>query len=288
MENESPYKSPEAEVAGGGAESGDLTRAFLGPKNTSYYLQKFDEIERGSSVSWHWPAFFVTLIWFGYRRMWGWFFGYWFLYSFIMYLVLVGLLLVNPLLALAAWVVGYFVLPPLFANKLYYNSAQKKIARAQMAGSDLHSQELEAARLGGTSVIALVLIPVLLVFVIGILAAVSIPAYQDYTIRAQVHEGLNLSGGAKAAVTGYIMDTDSVPFDNAEAGLSPANQIRGNYVESVAVSQGEITVTYGNQAHEILAGQQLYLVPNDVNGSIEWSCGSVEIADRHLPALCRR
>ena len=159
MENDSPYKSPDAEVAGGGAETGDLMSAFLGPKNANYYLQKFDQIEGGSSISWHWPAFFVTLIWLGYRKMWGWFFAYWFLFPIIMYAVLLGLALVDPILGIVAYVAGYFVIPPLFANKLYYSSARKKIARAQLAGSDLHSQELEAARLGGTSMIAMILLP---------------------------------------------------------------------------------------------------------------------------------
>ena len=288
MENESPYKSPEAEVAGGGAEPGDLMRAFIGPKNTSYYLQKFEDIERGSSVSWHWPAFFLTLIWFGYRKMWGWFFAYWFLFPFVMTMVMVGLGAISPALGVTAYIAGYFLLPPLFANKLYYNSAKKKIARAQMVGSDIRAQELEAARLGGTSAIALILLPILLIAVIGILAAIAIQAYQDYTVRAQVSEGVMLSSGAKAAVTEYIMDNDgSVPSDNAAAGLSPANEIRGNYVESVAISQGDIVVTYGNQAHAVLQGRQLYVIPIDADGAIDWYCESDDIAMKHLPAACR-
>ena len=125
METESPYKSPEAEVGGGNHVPGDLLRAFLGPKNTEYYVQKFEQIERGSSVSWHWPAFFVTLIWLGYRKMWGWFFAYWLIYPFIMYAVLLGLGLLNPIVGMVAYVAGYFIIPPLFANKLYYGSAQK-------------------------------------------------------------------------------------------------------------------------------------------------------------------
>ena len=287
MEHESPYKSPEAEVAGGGSESDDLTRAFLGPKNTGYYLQKFEQIERGSSISWHWPAFFITLIWLGYRKMWGWFFAYWLIFPFIMYAVLIGLMFVNPILAFVVYLAGYFVLPPLIANKLYYGSAQKKIGRARLAGSDPHSQELEAARMGGTSAIALVLLPVFFVAVLGILAAIAVPAYQDYTVRAQVSEGLNLSGGAKAAITEYIIDNGSVPADNAEAGLAPADQIQGNYVISVLVERGDIIVTYGNQAHELLDGRQLYLLPDDSSGAVEWYCESDDIAPVHLPAACR-
>lgn len=288
MENESPYKSPEAEVAGGGSESGDLTRAFLGPKNTAYYLQKFEQFERGGgSMGWHWPAFFVTWVWLGYRKMWGWFFAYWLLYPFIMYAVLLGFGMIDPILGTVLYIAGYFLVPPLFANKLYYSSAQKKISRARMAGSDLHSQELEAARLGGTSTIALVLLPIAFIVILGILAAIAIPAYQDYTIRAQVSEGLNLAGGAKAAVNEYIADTDSVPADNATAGLASAGEIYGTYTQSVSVTDGEITITYGNQAHEILSGRQLYLVPSQSEDRVSWTCGSIDIADKHLPAACR-
>ena len=75
----------------------------------------------------------------------------------------------------------------------------------------------------------------IVVAIIGILAAIAIPAYQDYTIRAQVSEGLNLSAGAKAAISEYFMDTGVLPTTNASAGLEASGNIRGNYVTSVAV-----------------------------------------------------
>src|SRR5210317_1747821 len=82
----------------------------------------------------------------------------------------------------------------------------------------------------------------IVVAIIGILAAIAIPAYQDYTIRAQVSEGLNLSSGAKAAVTEYYMDRGSYPTDNVLAGLSTAASIDGKYVVSVTNALGLITV----------------------------------------------
>ena len=76
----------------------------------------------------------------------------------------------------------------------------------------------------------------IVIAIIGILAAIAIPAYQDYTIRAQVSEGLNLSGGAKAAVTEYFQDRGTMPTNNTDAGLStPATQIAGKYVSSVLI-----------------------------------------------------
>ena len=130
----------------------------------------------------------------------------------------------------------------------------------------------------------------IVVAIIGILAAIAIPAYQDYTIRAQVSEGLNLAGGAKAAVSEYTMDRGVFPTNNDDAGLSAAGTITGKYVSQVAVADGVITVTYGNEAHSTLTSATLTLTPTTQAGSVEWDCDGSQgtvIADKHLPAACR-
>jgi len=127
----------------------------------------------------------------------------------------------------------------------------------------------------------------IVVAIIGILAAIAIPAYQDYTIRAQVSEGLNLSGGAKAAVSEYTMDRGTFPADNDEAGLSAAGSISGKYVSGVTVATGVITVQYGGDAHALITGDELLMTPTTNPGSIEWVCTSTTIENKHLPAACR-
>ena len=130
----------------------------------------------------------------------------------------------------------------------------------------------------------------IVVAIIGILAAIAIPAYQDYTIRSQVAEGLNLSATAKNAITTYYVDYGTWPANNAEAGIAANTEIVGKYVAQVTITSGVIDVEYGVQANATIDGMALQLTPDTTNlGSVVWICASAatEIEDKHLPSTCR-
>jgi len=127
----------------------------------------------------------------------------------------------------------------------------------------------------------------IVVSIIGILAAIAIPTYMDYTIRAQIAEGINVAGGAKNAVAAYYQEYGSFPADNTMAALAPASGIKGAYVTSVSVSGPDISIRYGNEAHSRISGETVTLTAADDIGSVTWICASGGvIQDKHLPSSC--
>ena len=134
----------------------------------------------------------------------------------------------------------------------------------------------------------------IVVAIIGILAAIALPAYQDYTTRSRVAEGLSLAAGAKTAVVETFSSTGSWPANNESAGLATnATDISGAAVESVAVSVagsgGRITIQYNQSVinDATAANRQITLDAADATGSITWTCNRGQIDASLVPANCR-
>ena len=131
----------------------------------------------------------------------------------------------------------------------------------------------------------------IVIAIIGILAAIAIPAYQDYIVRSKVSEGLNMAGAAKLAVAETYDSTGDMPDGNTTAGLPSATDITGTYVSGIevgAATPGVIDITYntsvgGNPSADLTV---MTLTPSTSEGSMMWVCTG-SMANKYKPANCR-
>ena len=148
----------------------------------------------------------------------------------------------------------------------------------------------------------------IVIAIIGILASLAISAYQTYTVRAQIAEGINMAAGAKVPITDAYTNDGVAPADRSAAGMTPAaTDTRGSYVSGVEISNGRVDVTFGGPlAHADIVGQTFSLTPYETPGNvIIWRCGAAPapggatlltggdphiaptVNTRYLPSSCR-
>ena len=128
----------------------------------------------------------------------------------------------------------------------------------------------------------------IVVAIIGIVALLAIPVYQNYLVRAQVAEGLNLSGPVQAAIAEFYDDGGAYPANNVEAALNTPTSYSGKYVDSISVSGAVISILYGNDANLQISGQSVTITAVASQGAMSWDCASGGvIPDIFLPKACR-
>ncbi|HGH0284830.1 TPA: pilin [Neisseria meningitidis] len=149
----------------------------------------------------------------------------------------------------------------------------------------------------------------IVIAIVGILAAVALPAYQDYTARAQVSEAILLAEGQKSAVTEYYLNHGIWPANNNSAGVATSADIKGKYVKSVEVKNGVVTAQMASSnVNNEIKGKKLSLWAKRQDGSVKWFCGlpvartdkatddvkaatangtDDKINTKHLPSTCR-
>jgi len=147
----------------------------------------------------------------------------------------------------------------------------------------------------------------IVIAIIGILASLAVAAYQTYTVRAQVAEGLNFAAGAKVPVVEAYTNGGVAPANRQAAGMTPnATDTRGSYVTSVEIVNGRVDITFGGPlAHQDIVGSVLSLTPYETTGNaISWRCGNAPpppgallnggaghvaptVDTRYLPSNCR-
>jgi type IV pilus assembly protein PilA len=149
----------------------------------------------------------------------------------------------------------------------------------------------------------------IVVAIIGILASLAVSAYQTYTVRAQVAEGISFASSAKAPVVDAFSKNGAPPADRVEAGVSATSTDTANsYVSQIDIDDGRIDIMFGNRAHADIQGNALSLTPYLTgDGSIVWRCGAApapagqplsgggrtaayragSLDPRYLPSTCR-
>ena len=289
------YAPPDTGAAGG-TRVGDGSQiitdeevrgAFIGDSNTLYYLGAFDRVQRGEGGGWNWPAFFITWYWLLYRKMWVPALIYFFLPAIINIFVL-AVMGASPVFGgvmwlcwFATWLIG----PGMLANGWYFRHAQNKIrdVRARGGSKDQILARLEAA--GGTSNVAVIIVAVVSVLVLpGMLAAIALPAYQTYTVKAKVVDAI-VEGAAVAEAAGRQYEaTGQFPTDIDRIVQQVPQQSK--YVKGIEQDGVSGTLTVHVEVTPSVAGT-IQLSPSvEGNRHVTWSCSTVDLL-KYAPKSCR-
>lgn len=126
----------------------------------------------------------------------------------------------------------------------------------------------------------------IVVAIIAILAAIALPAYQDYVARSQVAEGFSVATGARVAIAEFYGDKGAFPNGNAEAGMASPGSLSSRHVASVTVgaADGSIAILFSGTANSRISGKTLTMTATDNLGSISWQCGGLN--PRYMPSSC--
>lgn len=272
-------------------QRGRMYQAYLGTA-AQFYRPRFERFDRdGAKPGWNWPAFFITFFWMLYRRLW----VPALLYYFVIPLAFLLLWLVLSLVGvpvfdayLGTWLANLafvFIVVPMYANVLVYRHTREKLEFAwRMAPSEDYAVGY-AAGAGQTSNawIAILIIPVLLA-VLGILAAIAVPAYQDYTVRSQVAAANRPAAELAAKLADYADAHPAQPLNPALVGARKTVGTGSGTAELRIDADGVVTLKLTRGAQ---AGHTWTWRPELGETGWRWHCGPGDLAPRYLPKSCR-
>lgn len=285
----------------------DYYKAFIGPQNQDYYLDKFARFDQAgsASVSWHWPAFFISFFWFSYRKLW----GHAILYLLIGVLAFPVIAILSALAGKAAGLVasisliifslGMWLIPPLYANAFYYRACHKRMRALQAVPSRDERRKLErlynhagcsmAGPLIGTAALLFCSIPL-----IGILAAIALPAYQDYTRRAQISAALSTGTLAKDAIGTYYAQNGQLPAHLTQTSFRlPVKRTASDPVTRIDFDN-QTGFIYVRLSPSVFSDSKntetasIVFIPALNGNALSWQCHHENVNRKYLPVNCRK
>lgn len=274
-------------------QRGRMYQAYLGTA-AHFYRPRFERFDRdGAKPGWNWPAFFITFFWMLYRRLW----VPALLYYFVLPLAFLLLWLIVTLAGVpvfeayfGVWVANLafvFVVVPMYANVLVYRNTCDKLEFAwRMAPSEDYALGYATAA-GQTSNawIVLLIVPVILA-VLGVLAAIAVPAYQDYTVRSQVAAANQPAAVLAAKLADYADAHPAQPLDPSVIGLDrPVSAGSDASVRMTVDKDGVIRLTFARGPR---SGEHWVWRPELGQAGWRWHCAPGDLASRYLPHPCRR
>jgi Tfp pilus assembly protein PilE len=267
-------------------------QAVIG-SNQEHYLKKFLEFDREGKgrPSWHWPAFFVTFYWMLYRKMW----RNALLYFVLPYMALIIIGITTAMtegagapiagLLYVGLMVGLWLVPAFYADALYYNHCRQVIASARQQTSHPHRLYGVLSTRGGTSNLFIIIVVFIsFVMMVGILAAIAIPAYSNYVLRAKTTEAAMLGQKATSAVDHYYQRHHQFPSSMLDTELT---KILPQAVKAIDIDNqtGHISIILASTGSTDRA--LLFKPVMQVGNTIVWGCSGQYIAKVNLPRQCQ-
>ena len=250
-------------------------------KKWDYYRPRFERFAHGGWLDWNWAAFFGTLAWLRYRKLYGWSWLYFFVSTpFLLSILLLTLpavdaceqalspapFRIDKIIISLLFIMNWFI-PPLIANRLYYN----EVAIAVEKNTNRPGTGGYAGALG-------------LQFLVLCFAAVTGPTTANYTYRVMVSEGVSLASAARTAVSEYVVEHGKLP-ERLEDLFDPTS---GKYVNRMVLESDGTILAYFGEGAKKLSRHSIAFVPTGREGDkMTWACRSTDLPKQCLPSRCR-
>ncbi len=256
--------------------------AYIGPASREYYLERFERYAKGNGSLWHWPALLVTWYWMLYRKMWpqaALYFVSIFVLSFVLGVISGVDEDAGAIIGLGLFA-GFFIVPAMLANGLYWRRSLKVMGRLRAITNNRDQYLGALSAKGGTSNLAIIVTIVVAIFSVGVLAAIALPAYNDYTKRAKASEVMIHGNTTAQSVAEHYQANNTIATDLNVLGVTPISMSG----VTISISPEDGTVTYIVRD----LGTMKFQPTIDENGKIGVECSSPDIRSQMLPIRCRK